>query len=234
MNLLRKLRPAKIRSALHRRHFEWALSRLPLDEMETAHLGSEYGGWIVPAGVVERDWMCYCVGAGGDVSFDLALIERYGARVRTFDPDGEFARRALEEAGEEPRFSFHQFAIAKVDGPLRVGYHHGPSRSVSAAGLYESTRFVELPGRTLPSLMAELGDRRVDLLKLDVEGSEYELLPQLGLRALGVKILGVQLHHNGSLRQGREVIAELAEQGYRPVGCRPVVKLTFVHEDALP
>jgi hypothetical protein len=31
--------------------------------------------------------------------------------------------------------------------------------------------------------MAELGDERIDLLKIDIEGSAYELLPTLDLRA---------------------------------------------------
>lgn len=40
-------------------------------------LGSKYGGWIVPATLVRPDSVCYCVGVGEDISFDLALIERW-------------------------------------------------------------------------------------------------------------------------------------------------------------
>ena len=81
--------------------------------------------------------------------------------------------------------------------------------------------------------MAELGDDRIDLLKLDIEGGEYELLPALDLRALGVRIFATQLHHSGTVRQARALIAWLRESGYEPVGCRPAVKVTFLAAELL-
>jgi hypothetical protein len=75
--------------------------------------------------------------------------------------------------------------------------------------------------------MSELGDERIDLLKLDIEGGEYELLPLLDLRSMGIKVFAVQLHHTGSVREARRLIAGLRAQGYELVGCRPAVKLTF-------
>jgi hypothetical protein len=96
--------------------------------------------------------------------------------------------------------------------------HDQGSRSVSSAGLYESEEFIELPGRTLSSLMAELGDDHIDLLKIDVEGSEYELLPTLDLPALGVAIFAVQLHHTGSVAQARRLVEGLRTDGYEPSG----------------
>ena len=81
--------------------------------------------------------------------------------------------------------------------------------------------------------MDELGDDRIDLLKLDIEGAEYEVLPTLDLRELGVKVFAVQLHHNGSVRQARALVARLREQGYEPVACRPAVKLTFALRELL-
>jgi hypothetical protein len=78
--------------------------------------------------------------------------------------------------------------------------------------------------------MAELGDERIDLLKLDVEGAEYELIPTLDLRAMGVRTFATQFHHTGTVREARALITALRARGYRLVGERPVVKLTFVRE----
>jgi len=191
-------------------------------------LGSSYGGWLIPSGLMGNSWVCYGVGAGGDTSFDMELISRYGATVRAFDPVAGYVELANERAGGESRFSAHQAALATVDGPIRMQVtHDAHSASVSAAELYDGHEHVVLPGRTLISLMTELGDDHIDLLKIDVEGAEYELLPTLNPRALGVKILSIQLHHTGSVRQARELIARLADQGYEPVACRSSVKLTF-------
>ncbi|MEA2215538.1 MAG: hypothetical protein QOK19_1099 [Solirubrobacteraceae bacterium] len=197
-------------------------------------LGSDYGGWLLPDGLIQPGWVCYCVGAGGDVSFDIELMDRYNALVRSIDPVEEYIERAIEDAGADPRFSAHRAAIATADGPIRMQVtHDSASRSVSPAGLYESEDFIELPGRTLPSLMAELGDQRIDLLKLDIEGGEYELLRTFDLNALGVKLFTVQLHHTGSVREARSLIAELGRAGFLPVACRPAVKIAFAHRDLL-
>jgi FkbM family methyltransferase len=230
-----KLRPSKIRNGLTRRWFEFALERTPLhDGVDTIELGSSYGGWTMPDGVIGASWLCYCVGCGGDVSFDLELIRRYDATVRAFDAVSQYVDSAIREAGDEPRFSARQAALATRDGPIRMQItHDAHSRSVSAAGLYDSASFVELPGRTLSSLMAELGDGHIDLLKLDIEGSEYELLATLDLRALGVKVFATQLHHTGSVREARELISRLRGEGYEPAARRSAVKLTFVQKELL-
>jgi FkbM family methyltransferase len=227
---LRKLRPAKVRTAIRRRWFEHRLSRLPLHSTPSlVDLGSAYGGWIMPGALIEPSWICYSVGAGGDISFDLELIERYGVTVRAFDAVAGYVEEAAAQAGEEPRFSARQAAVTIKDGPVRMQVTHDPqSRSVSPTHLYESSKSIELPGRSLRSLMDELGDERIDLLKLDIEGGEYQLLSALDLRALGVKVFATQLHHTGSVREARALIARLGEQGYDPVACHPAVKLTFI------
>jgi FkbM family methyltransferase len=213
----RKLRPAKVRNALRRRWFEHQIPRLLFHYAPgLVDLGTSYGGWTIPGELVEASWVCYSVGAGA------------------FDAVADYVTRAIEQTGDEPRFSAQQAAIAVSDGPVRMQLtHHPGSLSVSSAGLYESDNFSELPGRTIPSLMAELGDEHVDLLKLDIEGAEYTVLPTIDLRALGVKIFSAQLHHTATVKEARRLIARLREAGYEPVACRPVVKITFVRKDLL-
>jgi hypothetical protein len=80
--------------------------------------------------------------------------------------------------------------------------------------------------------MNEFGDDHVDLLKLDIEGGEYEVLPTLDLRAMGVKILAVQFHHTASVRHAWKLIAQLGEDGYDPVACRRTLKFTFIDREA--
>jgi FkbM family methyltransferase len=224
-----------VRSGVRRRLFEYRVPRVQMrDAAGLVELGSRYGGWIVPGELIEPSWTCYLVGAGGDTTLDLELLRRYGATVRSFDAVAQYVAKAIKDAEGEPRFSAHHAAIAVQDGPLRMQVTHDRnSRSVSGVGLYESADFIELPGRTLPSLMEELGDRRIDLLKIDIEGSEYELVPTLDLRSLGVKVFAVQLHHNRSVAEARRLIQGLKDQGYEPVACRSAVKLTFAHGELL-
>jgi FkbM family methyltransferase len=233
ISTVKKLRPAKVRTALRRRWFEYRLQRLklePIDGLE--QLGTDYGGWIVPTGAIGEGWTCYCVGAGGDITVDAELIQRCRATVRCFEPDEEYAQRARAHGAKFPGFSCHQVAVAANDGPVRMQRTHIPnSRSLSPADLYDTHDYVEVQGRTLESLMRELGDHEVQLLKLDIEGGEYDVVPKLDLRGMGTRVFSTQLHHTGSVREARQLIAHVCAQGFRLVANLPAVKLTFVRDD---
>jgi FkbM family methyltransferase len=227
-----KLRPHKIRRALRRRWFEWRMPKLPRVHVDgIADVGTPYGGYLLPTNHIGREWLCYCIGTGADISFELELIRRWDARVRSFEAVPHFVEHLQDQAADEPRLTLEHAALAGSDGPLRMQVTHvAASRSVSAAGLYESDNYIEVPGRTLLSLMAEHGDSQLDLLKMDVEGLEYELLPSLDLNGLGIKVLCVQLHHTATVRHAKRLVGLLRTVGYELIGCRPTVKLTFAHE----
>ena len=228
--LQRLLSPAKVSGAARRRLFERQMAHLDVRRYAPMiHLGSDWGGWEIPDDLVKADWTAYCVGAGDDVSFDLALIDRYGCLTRTFDPSAEFRDRALEQAGGDPRFTFLAVAVSPEDGPLRMYDGEDPAVDYhSAANLYGTRPVAEFPGRTIPSLMREYGDERVDLLKLDVEGLEYEVLRDLDLRQIGVRIFCVELHHSASAAAARALLADLADHGFRLVHQRRPANLSFV------
>ena len=126
------------------------MERTPLHEIDgLVTLGDpDYGGWVMPERLIRGDWLCYSVGAGGDTSFDMELIERWGMQVRAIDPVPDYVRRAIEDAHGDERLTAHQLAIATADGPIRMQLTHDPgSESVSAVGLYDSKSFVEFEGR---------------------------------------------------------------------------------------
>jgi FkbM family methyltransferase len=114
------------------------------------------------------------VGVRYDVSFDLALLRDYRAQVRGFDPFHLFGEHALQAVGGDPCFSFHEVGIAPRDGlVVMFGRQDEESGSLSADNLYRTDSSFVKPGRSLSSLAPELGDEAAELLKLDIEGSEY-------------------------------------------------------------
>ncbi|MBJ7331707.1 MAG: FkbM family methyltransferase [Solirubrobacteraceae bacterium] len=224
------LRPAKIANAARRRVFERSLARAPIESrMPMVHLGTGYGGWWIPADTVTADWCCYSVGTGADVSFDVELLQRYGARVRAFDPYPRFGEMALEAAGHDPRYSFHPYAITAGDGPIELfGRQDEEAGSVSAVNLYGTRQAFVRSGRSLPSLMHEFGDNTVELLKLDVEGSEYEVLPTLNLDTMGTLVLCVELHHNESAGRARALLDDLRIRGFEIAARKDPTSFTLV------
>lgn len=66
----------------------------------------------------------------------------------------------------------------------------------------------------MQSIASELGDERVQLLKLDIEGSEYEVLAATDLDALGVQMLCVELHHTSSISRAHALLKSLSTRGF--------------------
>jgi len=229
---LARLRPSKLRSGTRRRLFTYRVSHFPAQPVgELVEVGTVYGGWVIPADV-DATWTCYCIGMGGDLSLERHLLER-GARVRSVDPVERFVVEGRDEFEHVGRFTAHHAAVATWDGVIEMQRHHeAVSSSLSAAHLYDSAATVTVPAITLSSLMDALGDSHIDLLKVDVEGLEYELIPTLDLAGIGLRALAVQVHHNGSVSRARELVAAVEAQGYVYAAQRPACKLLFVAPSA--
>jgi FkbM family methyltransferase len=186
------------------------LARTP-DEGLERH-GTAYGGWTIPCGLLEAGSIVYSGGVGEDTSFDLGVIETYGCTVWAFDP----TPRAVEHAAglDEPRLEFLPFGLWSEDS---IQQFHAPPFaewvSHSITNQHATAPSFDAECRSVPSLMAELGHEHLDLLKLDVEGAEYEVLRVVRDGSCRPRAICVELHRAGPLRRAREVWA-LVRAGY--------------------
>jgi FkbM family methyltransferase len=216
---------------VRRRYFGWRLEQVTVDTgIPVRRLGTPYGGWTVPVQLVNRDSVVYCLGAGNDVSFETELISETGCEVFSFDPTDASAAHVAQL--HEPKLHFLQVAVWNRDGTLRMYKSPVPtSTTLSAANLDVGHVTTEVPCRSLPSLMRELGHDRIDLLKYHLEGSEYEVFDPALLSQLNVKILGIRLFHTAPPRTAMRLIAAIREKGYALVAHKGSA-FTFVRRDA--
>jgi FkbM family methyltransferase len=191
-----------------------------------------YGGWTVPRDGFGPDSVCYLAGIGTDASFDLGLIERFGCTVHAFDPVPEAGEYARGVAEREPRFVFRPLGLWSEDTTLRFYDNPEPGFvSRSATNMHSTGGFLEAHVRSVPSLMRELGHERVDLLKLSVEGSEYEILRDVLGRDVPVRVLLVEFAQPAPGGRVRGAVTALGEHGFALVHAdlRPFNwKLTFL------
>ncbi|MEK6701842.1 MAG: FkbM family methyltransferase [Planctomycetota bacterium] len=161
----------------------------------TMRLGSEYGGWNFNPELLSKDSVVYSAGIGEDTSWDEALIARYGLTVHGFDPTPKSIRWV--KARTMPRgFVLHEFGIAPTDGELIFHAPENPEHvSVSVVERKTQTQRIVLPVRELVGIMKELGHDHIDLLKMDIEGSEYGVIEDLLARKVPVRQLLVEYHH---------------------------------------
>lgn len=226
----------RLRAGVRRRIFLSRLGRLPITDPRhrpIVYLGSSYGGYGVPDGLIGADWICYCAGTGADISFDLELIERYGCRVFACEPAPEAERYVREASAGVERFSFLPVGLAPSDGTMTFYRAADPEHmALSTTDLQATRDAVQAPVRSVDSLMRELGHERVDLLKLAVEGIEYELLESLEPRELGVRLLLVEFTWSKPASAAFAATKRLRAAGYVPV-YRNLADVTFMHESDL-
>src|SRR6266545_3033028 len=164
----------------------------------TEHHGSDYGGWtICPIGLDESS-IVYSLGVGDDITFDLSLIEQYGLTVYAFDATPRSVHWAKGQQFPE-RFRFYEFAVLDHDGAATF---YPPENSTWMSYTVWSNQYptagrgaATVATRRLGSLMAELGHDRIDLLKMDIEGSEYPVIDDMLRSGLDVRQLLVEFHH---------------------------------------
>lgn len=182
--------------------------------------GSEYGGWTIAAGTLNVDSIVYSVGVGQDISFDLELINAYHLTVHAFDPTPRSIEWLKKQRLSE-QFVFHPIGIAGFDG---LAAFHPPkdpayvSYSLVQHAQQDAAEVVKSPVRRLGSIMNELGHGHVDLLKIDIEGAEYDVIQDLIDQCLPVRQILVEFHHrfpSVGIKKTREAIASLNDAGYR-------------------
>lgn len=177
-------------------------------------------GWPVCTELIDERSVVYSFGVGRNVDWDLAMIRRFGVTVHAFDPTPESIRWVRSQALSE-KFAFHACGISDRDG---LQAFHAPKR---ASGYYTTEKRrrggadvapVQGEVRRLSSLMREMGHRRIDVLKLDVEGSEFAAIPDLVREGIEIGQLLVEVHYHHrahSFREGMELIETLKRYGMR-------------------
>lgn len=91
--------------------------------------------------------------------------------------------------------------------------------------------------RTLASLLKELGHERLDVLKMDVEGSEYDVIDQVLQQGITIDQILVEYHHQfksvPTSKTARNV-ATLRRHGYRVFHISETGReYSFVHDRLL-
>ena len=146
-------------------------------------LGWKWNAWKYAPRFVPAEAVAYSVGVGRDITFDAALLAAHPTlEMHAFDntPVASEFVHALGLAGGVPRaWTWHRLLLAPRDArSVALALPEGRADSyapVADAGEGASSP-VTLPARPFWRIVARLGHRLVHLLKMDVEGAEFETI----------------------------------------------------------
>jgi FkbM family methyltransferase len=182
MKIVSRLLPQQFRHRL--RHSFDSLYSKPVPDKETIGVLSQ---WTIVTRDMRSDAVIYSGGVGEDITFEQELIRRFGVKIHIFDPAPVAART---------------ISLAKSDSLLfkPVGLAASSAAKFSVGGGTDSSTWLKaggsdtLPCTNLAREMASNGHDSIDLLKIDIEGFEYEVLESCLAEHIPIRQLCVEFH----------------------------------------
>jgi FkbM family methyltransferase len=217
--------PGKIRGRLVR--YGFAAYFRPTRTVPMVRLGSAYGGWWVPEAGFDRDSVCYLAGVGTDITFDLALVERFGCRAWGLDPTPRSGQWVADQP-TNPLWTFEPVGVAGKTGEIKFFEPADAGHvSYSTKNLQRTTAYVSASVMSVRDLMTRLGHDRIDLLKLDVEGAEHDTLRGMLEDGIRPRVLCVEFDQPEPVMWSVRTHAALRRAGYELVKL-DLFNLTYV------
>lgn len=209
----------------------------------TTLLGGEngYGGWYVATDLLPSEPSVLSLGIGTDISFDLAMIHRFGAKVVGCDPTPIARETVLRAKLPESSFRMLDCAVSDFDGqsdfwPVMVAGEATGCRMLGSRPSSDASS-PKVQVRSLKRVVEECFESKPDVLKMDVEGAEYSIVSSLVSSEIRPSQVVVEFHHRFAGRSVRDTIRAISS--LRDVGYK-LVKLSdqgpeysFVHDQLL-
>jgi FkbM family methyltransferase len=183
------------------------------------HHGTEYGGWCICPDNLSKDSVVYSFGVGEDISFDLSIIKKFGVDVYAFDPTPR-SISWVKSQSLPPQFKFFDYGIASYDGTANFYPPENPDH-VSHTTLFKpetAHNSITVPVNRLGTIINQLGHDEIDILKMDIEGTEYDVINDIINSGINVKQLLIEFHHgnnNVKIEDTRKAIKKLNDYGFR-------------------
>jgi FkbM family methyltransferase len=215
-----------------------------VDGSKMVRLGTSHGGWALPAATVRSGATAVCVGAGEDISFDVELNKR-GLNVFTLDPTPRATKHvahllAAAKGGpptkinnsltdvydlrgfDETRFIFVDAGLWDENKTMRFFAPKDPNHvSHSIMNLQRTNDWFEAKCMTLQTFCTSYKIGQIDILKLDIEGSEYAVLGNMIENGLLPHVLCVEFDElrnpldGGVMERILSQVKQLAKSGYK-------------------
>jgi FkbM family methyltransferase len=157
------------------------------NKVELVRLGSDYGGWWLPSAATSNshvDRVAISAGLGFDVSFDKSLLE-FGFTVIGLDPLADCVAHANSKLAEFRRFTSLEKGLWKTTGvqsffpPKNLEHDSWSATNIQHSSESMTKKFEVISLNDLFVMYPQLEKCDYRILKMDIEGSELEVMKSL-------------------------------------------------------
>ena len=175
--------------------------------------------WYVNTAQLGPQSIVYSGGVGQNISFEQTVSKRFGCDVWLFDPSPTGAKTMSLPENQVDHFHFQPVGLAGGGGTLHISPPLHPEEGSWFAGEGDSSMAV--PVESVVTFAQSRGHKCIDLLKLDIEGAEYEVIEDLIRHRFPVRQICVEFHHQmlPNIRRSQTIraVMSLFRQGYRQI-----------------
>lgn len=189
-------------------------------EMKIQWAGDHNCGFYIVPELLHDKSVVYSFGVGEDISFDEDLIENFHCEVFAYDPTPR-SKDFIQKKKLSP-LHFFDVGISDFDGTMDFYFpENNEYVSCSAYNRWgydeEKRRPIQVPVNKLSTLMEKNHHEQIDLLKMDIEGSEYAVLDDLIKENIPVTQICVEFHHRFEgigLQKTQKAIKSINKNGF--------------------
>jgi len=186
-------------------------------EIQTVQCGSKATFQIIPELLKNRDNLVgYSFGIGFDFSFEIELAEKYKMNVYAYDPSPEVIE-TMKQQNLPDNLLYSPYGLSDEDDE-KVFYLPSSGQDYSEYFTpWTSNENISMQVYRLSTLMKKNGHTCLDLLKMDIEGSEFMALPDILKSGVKFDQLCIETHtriFSNSVEKMRGIKCLLNEYGY--------------------
>jgi len=200
--------------AAARRAFDalWCDATVPLQPFGKVNVWSLYSAQL------DADSVVLSGGVGQDITTELELVDTFGCHIDLFDPSptGVATMELLEN--QRDKIDYRTLGLAGKNGP--VGFSEPVKPEEGSFTVSRDGGGLEFPCTSLSAFANSRGYSLIDLVKLDIEGFEYEVIEDLLKNAPPVNQLCIEFHHfesHISWRETARALKLMGESGFQVV-----------------
>jgi len=170
-------------------------------------------------------------GYNGD--FASEINRRYGATVFLFEPVPEFYDRCVARFAGNAKIRSFDFGLSDRSGELPIAVVGDGSSFLRQSTSRKVVGRIE----AFPDVVLSLGLERIDLLKINIEGGEYDLLPAIINAGLVERIDHIQVQFHDfvdNATEKRDLIRRALSLTHRESWCFPFVWESWARKEQRP
>lgn len=179
---------------------------------EKVWIGNIDAGFYIYPKILNTNSIVYSFGLGTDISFDLGLINKYGCMVYGFDPTPK-SIEWVKSHKLPPNFVLKEYGIDVLSGiksfnlPINDTFVSG---SLLNHDEVTKTRSVEVLMKSFEDIINDSNHRNIDLIKMDIEGSEFEVVEFILNSGVVIKQFAIEIHER-FFQDGKDRVRKLLD-----------------------